>query len=115
MRVVSWQDEPVDWLSPTIGRQILDTDRITVARLVLKEGGHVPEHSHEHEQVANVLQGRLRFRIGDEEREVGAGESVVVPSGVPHEVDVLADAVVLDLFVPPRDDWQRGDDAYLRR
>jgi quercetin dioxygenase-like cupin family protein len=114
MNVFSWSDEPVEWLNPAIGRQVLDTEKMTVARLVLKVGAVVPEHSHEHEQVANVLQGRVLFRIGDEEREVGAGESVVVPSNAPHTVTVLEDAVVLDLFAPPRDDWQRGEDTYLR-
>jgi hypothetical protein len=43
-----------------------------------------------------------------------AGESVVIPSEVPHAVEALEDSVVLDVFSPVRDDWVRGDDAYLR-
>jgi mannose-6-phosphate isomerase-like protein (cupin superfamily) len=31
-----------------------------------------------------VLSGRLGFRVGDEEREVGAGESILVTRGTPH-------------------------------
>jgi uncharacterized cupin superfamily protein len=31
-----------------------------------------------------VLDGRLGFRVGDEEREVAAGESVLVTRGTPH-------------------------------
>ena len=31
-----------------------------------------------------VLQGRLGFRVGDEEREVVAGESLLVTRGTPH-------------------------------
>jgi mannose-6-phosphate isomerase-like protein (cupin superfamily) len=31
-----------------------------------------------------VLEGRLGFRIGEEEREVGAGESILVARGTPH-------------------------------
>jgi quercetin dioxygenase-like cupin family protein len=56
----------------------------------------------------------LRFRVGDDEAIVVAGESVVVPPGVPHSVEALEVTVVLDVFVPARDDWIRGDDAYLR-
>jgi len=114
MEVHRWQDEPVEELTPSIGRQVVHTDRLTVARILLRRGAVVPEHAHEHEQVANVLEGRVRFRIGGQERVVSATESVVVPSGVPHSVEALADAVVLDVFAPPRDDWIRGDDAYLR-
>jgi mannose-6-phosphate isomerase-like protein (cupin superfamily) len=31
-----------------------------------------------------VLEGRLGFRVGDSEREVGAGESLLVTRGTPH-------------------------------
>jgi unsaturated pyranuronate lyase len=106
--------EDVESLTPAIGRQVVHTERLTVARILLGRGAVVPEHAHEHEQVANVLEGRLRFRVGDDEQIVVAGESVIVPSGVPHSVEALEAAVVLDVFVPARDDWIRGDDAYLR-
>jgi mannose-6-phosphate isomerase-like protein (cupin superfamily) len=31
-----------------------------------------------------VLEGRLGFRVGEEEREVLAGDSLLVPRGTPH-------------------------------
>jgi hypothetical protein len=34
---------------------------------------------------------------------------------VPHAAEALEDSVALDLFSPVREDWLRGDDAYLRR
>ena len=74
----------------------------------------MPEHEHPNEQIATVLSGRLRFVVGGEEHEVAPGESLLIPGGVPHRVDVLEDAVVLDAFAPRREDWIRGDDAYLR-
>ena len=58
--------------------------------------------------------GQPELRIGDEEREVMAGESVLIPGGVPHRIEALDDSVVLDVFAPRREDWLRGDDAYLR-
>jgi quercetin dioxygenase-like cupin family protein len=106
--------DEVEQLTPAIGRQVVHTERHTEARILLGRGAVVPEHAHEHEQIANVLEGRLRFRVGDDEAIVVAGESVVVPPGVPHSVEALEVTVVLDVFVPARDDWIRGDDAYLR-
>jgi quercetin dioxygenase-like cupin family protein len=46
---------------------------------------------------------------------VRAGESIAIPPNVPHSVEAMEDSVVVDIFSPSRDDWQRGDDAYLRR
>jgi quercetin dioxygenase-like cupin family protein len=114
MPVQRWRDVPVEELSPSIGRQLVHTETMTIARIHLRGGAVVPRHSHPHEQVATVLEGSLRFVVGDDEHVVAAGESMVVPGGVPHEVEALSDSLVLDVFSPVRDDWLRGDDAYLR-
>jgi quercetin dioxygenase-like cupin family protein len=114
MHVQRWHSEAVEELSPTIGRQLVHTENMTIARITLGAGAVVPRHEHVHEQVANVLEGRVRFVVGDEEQVVSAGESVFIASAVPHEVEALTDAVVLDVFAPVRDDWVRGEDAYLR-
>ena len=109
-----WQDEPIEELTSLIGRQVVHTETMTVARIHLRAGAVVPGHEHPNEQVATVLEGRLRFVVGGEEQVVATGESMFVPSGVPHEVEALEDSLVLDVFSPVRDDWVRGDDAYLR-
>ena len=109
-----WDAEPVEPLNERIGRQMLNGEAMTLARITLAQGALVPEHSHPNEQIATVLSGRLRFRLGGEERVVDAGASILIASDVPHEVEALEDSVVLDAFAPRREDWIRGDDAYLR-
>lgn len=115
MDVRNWNELPVEQLNPLLGRQMAHTQTMTVGRIVLAKGCHVPPHEHPHEQIANVLSGRLRFVVGGDERIVEAGSSVLIPGGVPHEVEALEDSVVLDVFSPVREDWLGGDDAYLRR
>ena len=114
MPIQRWLAEPVEELTPSIGRQVVHTETMTIARIHLRAGAAVPRHEHPHEQVATVLEGSIRFLVGDEEQVVSAGESMFVPSGVPHEVEALTDSLVLDVFAPVRDDWVRGDDGYLR-
>ena len=46
---------------------------------------------------------------------VHEGEVLCIPSNVPHAVEAMEDSVVVDVFAPSRDDWARGDDAYLRK
>ena len=110
-----WHAEPVDQLSAGIGRQVLHTETMTVARIVLAAGAVVPGHAHVNEQVTTVLEGRLRFVVDGREHIVVAGESVFLPANAQHEVEALSDAVALDVFSPVREDWVRGDDSYLRR
>ena len=46
---------------------------------------------------------------------MGAGEVLVIPPGLLHEVEALEDSVVADAFSPIRQDWLDRRDDYLRR
>jgi len=86
----------------------------SVARVLLKKGCLVPEHSHHNEQITYVLEGALKFGIDGKEIVVNAGEVLTIPPNMPHWAEALADTVDLDIFNPPRADWINKTDAYLR-
>jgi unsaturated pyranuronate lyase len=90
--------------------RIVHGERITLGVVELDPNSHVPEHQHENEQLGMCLAGSLRFRVGDETRELVPGDTWSIRSDVPHEVQVGPDgAVVIDVFVPPRDDWRDAE------
>lgn len=86
-----------------------------LARIILRKGSIVPLHSHDNEQITYVLDGALKFLIDGKELIVRSGEILVIPSNLPHSAEALEDTVDLDIFCPPREDWIRGTDAYLRK
>ncbi len=50
-----------------------------------------------------VLSGRLGFRVGEEQREVGAGESLLVRRGTPHSYwNAIAEPTRYLLVMTPR-------------
>jgi quercetin dioxygenase-like cupin family protein len=113
-----WTDMPRETVNDLLDRRLITGERMMIAHVYLKKGCIVPRHSHENEQITYVLEGALRFWIGDEpaeEREVKAGEVLVIPSHVPHQAEALEDTLDLDVFSPPRADWLDGTDHYLRR
>lgn len=111
-----WDDLPLDAVNPTFGRRLVSGEHLTMAQIFLKPGGGAPKHSHENEQFSYILQGTLRFWIGDDERviDVNAGEVLQLPPHVPHRAEALDDVVAIDVFSPPRWDWVNKTDAYLR-
>lgn len=115
MTLHEWRTILAEPMNPKVTRQVIHTPHMTIARLDMLAGAHVPEHAHVNEQVSMVERGLLRFHLAGREVLVGAGQSLEIPPEVPHSVDVLEDALVTDLFTPRREDWIRGDDAYLRR
>jgi len=87
-------------------------DRLTVAVVELEPGAIAEEHSHDHEQLGLVLRGSIKFRVGDEERELRPGETWEIPSNIPHRAEAGTDgATVLDVFAPPRVEWEQGEPA----
>jgi quercetin dioxygenase-like cupin family protein len=115
MKHCRWPEIPLETLSPLIARQVIHTETMTLARLYLKKGAVVPEHSHPNEQISTVVEGRLLFEIAGQTLVAVAGDSVVIPPDALHRVTAEEDAQAVDVFAPPREDWIRGDDAYLRR
>ncbi len=112
-----WDDLPLEQLSSLIDRRLITGDRVMLAHVHLKKGCVVPRHAHENEQFTYVLEGALRFWIGEDEvdeRLVRSGEVLHIPSNVPHKAEALEDTLDLDVFSPPRRDWLDGTDAYLR-
>ena len=85
-------------------------ERITLAVVELAPNAIVPEHRHPNEQNGLVIQGRVLFRCGDEERELGPGGTWRILGDVPHSVVTGPDgAILIDVFTPIRDDWDRLD------
>jgi quercetin dioxygenase-like cupin family protein len=66
----------------------------------------VPTHSHPHEQIGLLLEGELLFTVGDERRELIAGDMWRIPGGVMHHVVAgPGGARALDIFHPVRQDY----------
>ena len=112
-----WEDLPREELSPSIGRRLVTGGRLLIAHVYLAKGAIVPQHAHDNEQLTYILEGTLRFWLGEDESEVvdvAAGEVLHIPPNVPHKAEALEDTLDVDVFSPPRQDWLDGSDAYLR-
>jgi quercetin dioxygenase-like cupin family protein len=113
-----WNDMPKEKVSDLLDRRLITGARMMLAHVYLKKGCLVPQHKHENEQLTYILEGALRFWIGDnreQELVVSAGEVLHIPSNVPHEALALEDTLDIDVFSPPRADWLNKTDDYLRR
>src|ERR1051326_2040806 len=115
MQTFNWSSIPEEPLNPLIGRRVIHTERMTVCRIRLAKGAVVPRHSHENEQVTMLESGALRFVFDGGEKIIRAGDVLPIPPHAPHRVEALEDSLAVDLFSPVREDWRRGDDAYLRQ
>jgi len=86
--------------------QAVEGDRTTLAVVDLEPSANVPEHRHDNEQLGVLIRGAMRFRVGDETRDVGPGDTWRILSQVPHEVTAGPEgALAIECFTPMRGDW----------
>jgi len=93
-------------VAPGISRENLAVgEKMMLVKVYFKKGASVPRHSHPHEQSSYIVQGKLFYKIGDEELVLEKGESLIIPGGVEHEAVALEDTVDVNTFVPVREDY----------
>src|SRR5262249_9816456 len=96
---------PEEKISDKITRRVLAGQKGMMVWWKIGAGTHVATHSHPHEQLVWILKGRIEFRIAKERRMLEAGGIAAIPGGVDHEGWCHEDTEVVDIFVPPREDF----------
>jgi len=114
----TWDKLPIENVTPLLDRRLIVGDQMMIAHVYLKKGCIVPKHSHHNEQITYIIEGELKFWIGEDESQivhVKAGEVLTIPSNVFHKAEAIEDTLDVDVFNPPRQDWLDKTDSYLRK
>jgi len=115
MKLYRWDRVEKETMNSLLARQVIHGEKMTVAKIHMRQGAVVPMHQHVNEQLSIMEHGRMRFTVGGQEVTLEPGDMLMIPSNVPHTAEALEDCLATDINSPVREDWVRGDDAYLRR
>ncbi len=115
---INWDKIPQEQVNPKMKRKFIHGDKVMIARLEFVDGFTVPWHSHENEQITEVIEGTMRFWFDNDDNnyiELHAGDTIVIKGNRPHKAQMIGKVVETDIFSPPRQDWIDGSDSYLRK
>jgi quercetin dioxygenase-like cupin family protein len=117
VRHFRWDDMEKETVTESISRRLVTGEGVMLAHVYLDKGARVPQHSHHNEQITYLLEGSLKFWIGEDRKEMvlKAGEVLHIPPHIPHEAEALEDCLDVDVFSPPREDWLNGTDDYFHK
>jgi quercetin dioxygenase-like cupin family protein len=101
-------DLPSYEISKGFVARMIHTEHMTLALVDIEAGAELPRHAHVHEQVSNVLEGEFEFYIENQVFRLGPGQSLAIPSNVPHAGRALNACRILDVFSPVREDFRSG-------
>jgi quercetin dioxygenase-like cupin family protein len=115
MKHIKWDEVPAQRLNDKFVRKLAWDGRIMIGMTLVEKGYVVPLHAHDNEQMTYVESGKWRFTLEGRTVEVGPREMIFIPANVPHTAEAVETLVAYDVFTPPREDWIRGTDSYLRQ
>jgi quercetin dioxygenase-like cupin family protein len=83
---------------------IFETDRFFCDLYCFEPGQEQSPHTHDRQdKVYYVVEGRGMFKVGEEEKELGAGEIALAPAGMNHGVANRSQQRLITLvFVTPK-------------
>ena len=115
MHVVNVSDLPAGEGSRSVSLEGADVGGVDLSIIFVDlDPGRGPRlHRHEYPEVFVIQEGRARYTAGSEERDVGPGDVVVVPAGVPHRFESTGEVPLrqLSLHLAPKmlTEWLEGE------
>ena len=106
MTFLSLKDIEEKEIVPGYRAKFVHSENMTLGYWDVDQGAKLPEHSHPHEQIANVLEGRFELIVDGEPRILEPGMVAVIPGGVSHSGKALTPCRLLDVFHPAREDYK---------
>lgn len=111
MRRFNWNDVPAEEMpteAGTVRRRFVSGKKMTIALVTFEPHSATEPHRHENEQFAFVLSGTLEFTVEGVPVTVQGGEAIHLAPNEWHGARSLDEpATVLDVFSPPRADWEQ--------
>lgn len=104
--VTDWSKIKKENPAPGIQRQMVVGQNVMMVRFTFEPFLVTPEHTHPHEQMTLVVQGKVKFFIEGEVKIVSPGDVLHFPPHNRHGATMLDEEVVLiDIFSPIREDF----------
>lgn len=86
--------------------KFIHTENMTFSYWDVMAGSVLPEHTHPHEQISIMIEGRFILTIEGEAKEVIPGMISVIPSNNKHLGEAISDCRIMDVFYPVREDYK---------
>jgi quercetin dioxygenase-like cupin family protein len=108
MKIVRREDAPTpETVKGRKGEILMSGEKCMMMVNTIEPGIPTPPHSHPHEQIGFLIEGRGVLYIDGETTEMEAQATFLVPPHAAHNFDATGDipAVLIEAFAPPREDY----------
>ena len=105
VKISSKNIKEIEPLKGIFRKTLVYDDNLMMIKFRLEKGSNLPIHSHPHQQMGYIVEGKLEFIADGNSEILIAGDSYMVKGNVEHGANVLENSIVIDIFSPKRDDY----------
>lgn len=109
-----FENSPIEKISDKISRQYVIGAQGMLVKWMYKKGARIPLHFHPHEQITWITEGVAEVKSQGKSFSIQAGQILIFPAFVPHELFIPVDTINIDIFSPVREDWFAKSEYYLK-
>ncbi len=106
MSVINLNDLQTKEIAPGFHARFVHGASMTVAHVQIDAGATLPEHSHVHEQIVNLIEGTFELTVDGVPHILEPGMVVPLAPNVPHSGRAITDCLIMDVFHPVREDFK---------
>ncbi|OGI20784.1 MAG: hypothetical protein A3B68_09620 [Candidatus Melainabacteria bacterium RIFCSPHIGHO2_02_FULL_34_12] len=86
--------------------KFINSEKSTIIFWEAEAGAIVPEHSHPHEQISEVTEGKFELKVGNKTTILKSGLVIIIPPNTTHSGKALTSCKIKDIFCPVREDYK---------
>ncbi len=98
-----------DFVTPAEGIKVksVHLDNVMMTYMEFEPNTDLPEHSHPHEQITMIHQGKLEMTVDGQMKIMHKGDVVIVPPNKTHSARTLEEpTIAVDAWSPTRQDYK---------
>jgi len=69
-----------------VSRTLAQNKAVSITIFAFDEGEEISSHSSQGDAMVSILEGRAKVTVGEDMFELGEGQTIVMPAGIPHAV-----------------------------
>ncbi|MFX0555347.1 cupin domain-containing protein [Maribacter sp. CXY002] len=97
---------PTKEIMPGYHAKMIHGEKMSIAYWDVEKNAEVPEHSHMHEQVMQVLEGKFEFTLDGNSKVYYPGDIVLIAPFTKHSGKALTTCKLMDVFSPTREEYK---------
>ena len=98
---INWKDELIIQSDAIVSKTLVDQKTGTITVFAFDQGQALSEHTAPFDAFVHILSGKMKIILDGTAHSLNAGESLIMPTDIPHALEAVEPAKMLLVMIRP--------------